>query len=227
MRDEFKRQGTSKAEFDVPTMRFNEEPFENAYEICEELGSGQFAVVRKVIRRATGVQYAAKFIRKRRYQSSRRGVIRSDIEREVDILRSVGGSENVIELIDVYETPTDVILILELVSGGELFDHVCAKECLGESEAAGFVRQILLGIKHLHDRNIVHLDIKPENVMLKRKGEFKVKLIDFGLSRRILPGAIVKDMIGTPEFVAPEVVNYEPLSTATDMWALGVVTYIL
>ncbi|KHJ99595.1 hypothetical protein OESDEN_00429 [Oesophagostomum dentatum] len=113
------------------------------------------------------------------------------------------------------------------VSGGELFDHVCARECLDEVEAAAFVRQILLGIKHLHSLHIVHLDIKPENVMLKRRGDSQVKLIDFGLSRLIPPGHTVKDMVGTPEFVAPEVVNYEPLSPATDMWALGVVTYIL
>ncbi|VDM50729.1 unnamed protein product, partial [Toxocara canis] len=188
---------------------------------------GQFALVRKVTKRSTGEQFAAKFIRKRRYATSRRGVTRVNIEREVDVLRAVGGHENTIELFDVYETPTEVILLLELVSGGELFDHVCAKEYLDEAEAAAFIKQILLGIRHLHQQHIVHLDIKPENVMLRRKGEPKIKLIDFGLSRRILPGTIVKDMIGTPEFVAPEVVNYEPLSPATDMWALGVVTYIL
>ncbi|VDM11902.1 unnamed protein product [Wuchereria bancrofti] len=102
-----------------------------------------------------------------------------------------------------------------------MFDYVSAKECLGETEAAAFIEQILLAIKHLHDNHV------PENVMLRRRGESKIKLIDFGLSRRILPGTVVKDMIGTPEFVAPEVVNYEPLSSATDMWALGVVTYIL
>uniref|UniRef100_A0A0N4Y655 Serine/threonine kinase (inferred by orthology to a S. mansoni protein) n=1 Tax=Nippostrongylus brasiliensis TaxID=27835 RepID=A0A0N4Y655_NIPBR len=189
--------------------------------------SGQFAVVRKVVRKATGEEYAAKFIKKRRYATSRRGVTRSNIEREVSVLRKVGGHSNVIELHDVYETPSDVILVLELVSGGELFDHVCARECLDEVEAAAFVRQILLGIKHLHSLHIVHLDIKPENVMLKQRGDAQVKLIDFGLSRFIPPGDTVKDMVGTPEFVAPEVVNYEPLTPATDMWALGVVTYIL
>ncbi|KAK5982941.1 Serine/threonine kinase, partial [Trichostrongylus colubriformis] len=146
---------------------------------------------------------------------------------QVSVLRTVGGHTNVIELHEVYETPSDVILVLELVSGGELFDHVCARECLDEVEAAAFVRQILLGIKHLHSLHIVHLDIKPENVMLKKRGDAQVKLIDFGLSRLIPPGHTVKDMVGTPEFVAPEVVNYEPLSPATDMWALGVVTYIL
>ncbi|VDM98142.1 unnamed protein product, partial [Onchocerca ochengi] len=95
-----------------------------------------------------------------------------------------------------YQLPMNYI-----VSGGELFDYVSAKECLNEAEAAAFIQQILFAIKYLHDNHIVHLDIKPENVMLRKRGEPKIKLIDFGLSRRILPGTVVKDMIGTPEFV--------------------------
>ena len=82
-----------------------------------------------------------------------------------------------------------------------MFDHVCAHEHLDEAEASAFVKQILLGIKHLHSRYVVHLDIKPENIMLKEAGQPRVKLIDFGLSRHIYPGVPVKDMIGTPEFV--------------------------
>ncbi|EJD74145.1 CAMK/DAPK/DAPK protein kinase, variant [Loa loa] len=228
MRDAYHDQvSSSSSGIDNSALHFNDEPLEKHFEIAEELGNGQFAVVRRVINRSTGEQFAAKFIKKRRYATSRRGVTRCNIEREIDVLRVVGGYEYTIKLFEVYETTSDVILILELVSGGELFDYVSAKECLGETEAAAFIQQILFAIKHLHDNHIVHLDIKPENVMLRKRGESKIKLIDFGLSRRILPGTVVKDMIGTPEFVAPEVVNYEPLSTATDMWALGVVTYIL
>uniref|UniRef100_A0A915Q0W2 Protein kinase domain-containing protein n=1 Tax=Setaria digitata TaxID=48799 RepID=A0A915Q0W2_9BILA len=230
MRDASRRpvnSNSSSSGFDTSATRFNEEPFEQRYEIAEELGNGQFAVVRRVINRSSGEHFAAKFIKKRRYATSRRGVTRCNIEREIDVLRAIGGYEYTIKLFDVYETASDVILVLELVSGGELFDYVSTKECLDEAEAAAFIQQILFAIKHLHDNHVVHLDIKPENVMLKKRGESKIKLIDFGLSRRILPGTVVKDMIGTPEFVAPEVVNYEPLSSATDMWALGVVTYIL
>uniref|UniRef100_A0AC35G481 Protein kinase domain-containing protein n=1 Tax=Panagrolaimus sp. PS1159 TaxID=55785 RepID=A0AC35G481_9BILA len=209
------------------SFKFNETPFSDSYEVGDELGSGQFAVVYKVTCRKTGAKLAAKFIKKRRYATSRRGVPRNHIEREIEVLRDVGGHENVIQLHDVFETPNDIILVLELVSGGELFDHVCAHEYLDEAEASAFIKQILLGIRHLHNRFVVHLDLKPENIMLLRRGEPRIKLIDFGLSRHIYPGIPVKDMIGTPEFVAPEVVNYEPLSPATDMWAVGVVTYIL
>ncbi|CAI2297088.1 unnamed protein product [Caenorhabditis sp. 36 PRJEB53466] len=210
-----------------PTIHFDDTPFEDVFDVETELGSGQFAVVRRVRDRKTGERYAAKFIKKRRYATSRRGVTRQNIEREVRVLQKIRGHSNVVELHAVYETASDVIIVLELVSGGELFDHVCAKECLDEVEAAAFVKQILLAVRHLHSLHVVHLDIKPENVMLKQRGESHIKIIDFGLSREIEPGATVKDMVGTPEFVAPEVVNYEPLSPATDMWAVGVVTYIL
>ncbi|CAI5438576.1 unnamed protein product [Caenorhabditis angaria] len=209
------------------TVHFDDTPFEDVFEIEEELGSGQFAVVRRVREKSSGEKFAAKFIKKRRYATSRRGVTRQNIEREVRVLQKIRGNPNVVELHSVYETASDVIIVLELVSGGELFDHVCAKECLDEVEAAAFIKQILLAVKHLHSLHIVHLDIKPENVMLKKSGETQIKIIDFGLSREVAPGATVKDMVGTPEFVAPEVVNYEPLSSATDMWAVGVVTYIL
>ncbi|KAK6045683.1 hypothetical protein COOONC_16812 [Cooperia oncophora] len=158
MRDELRRHQSLGSE--EPQIKFNEAPFDAIFDVGDELGSGQFAVVRKVVKKSTGEEFAAKFIKKRRYATSRRGVTRANIEREVSVLRTVGGHSNVIELHEVYETPSDVILVLELVSGGELFDHVCARECLDEVEAAAFVRQILLGIKHLHSLHIVHLDIK-------------------------------------------------------------------
>ena len=79
----------------------------------------------------------------------------------------------------------------------------------------------------MHSKNIAHLDLKPENIMLKSASSHSLKLIDFGLSRKIKPGEEVREMLGTPEFVSPEVVNYEPLSLNTDMWSIGVITYIL
>lgn len=111
--------------------------------------------------------------------------------------------------------------------GGELFDFISEKERLSEEEASDFIQQILLGLKHMHSKNIAHLDLKPENIMLKSENSHLLKLIDFGLSRKIKPGEEVREMLGTPEFVSPEVVNYEPLSLNTDMWSIGVITYIL
>ncbi|NXG33895.1 DAPK1 kinase, partial [Dromaius novaehollandiae] len=181
--------------------------------------SGQFAVVKKCREKSTGQQFAAKFIKKRRTKSSRRGVSREDIEREVNILKEIR-HPNVITLHDVYENKTDVILILELVAGGELFDFLAEKESLTEEEATEFLKQILNGVQYLHSLQIAHFDLKPENIMLLDRNVPKprIKIIDFGLAHKIDFGNEFKNIFGTPEFVAPEIVNYEPLGLEADMW---------
>lgn len=207
---------------------FRQENVEDYYDIGEELGSGQFAVVKKCQEKSTGVQYAAKFIKKRRTKSSRRGVTKEDIEREVSILKEIK-HPNVITLHEVYENKSDVILILELVAGGELFDFLAEKESLSEEEATEFLKQILNGVHYLHSLKIAHFDLKPENIMLLDRSSPKprIKIIDFGLAHKIDSGSEFKNIFGTAEFVAPEIVNYEPLSLDADMWSIGVITYIL
>nr|XP_044990934.1 death-associated protein kinase 3 [Jaculus jaculus]XP_044990935.1 death-associated protein kinase 3 [Jaculus jaculus]XP_044990937.1 death-associated protein kinase 3 [Jaculus jaculus] len=207
---------------------FRQEDVEDHYEMGEELGSGQFAIVRKCRQKGTGKEYAAKFIKKRRLSSSRRGVSREEIEREVSILREIR-HPNIITLHDVFENKTDVVLILELVSGGELFDFLAEKESLTEDEATQFLKQILDGVNYLHTKRIAHFDLKPENIMLLDKNvpNPRIKLIDFGIAHKIEAGNEFKNIFGTPEFVAPEIVNYEPLGLEADMWSIGVITYIL
>uniref|UniRef100_A0A2K6F4K5 Death-associated protein kinase 1 n=1 Tax=Propithecus coquereli TaxID=379532 RepID=A0A2K6F4K5_PROCO len=207
---------------------FRQENVDDYYDTGEELGSGQFAVVKKCREKSTGLQYAAKFIKKRRTKSSRRGVSREDIEREVSILKQIQ-HPNVITLHEVYENKTDVILILELVAGGELFDFLAEKESLTEEEATEFLKQILNGVYYLHSLQIAHFDLKPENIMLLDRNVPKprIKIIDFGLAHKIDFGNEFKNIFGTPEFVAPEIVNYEPLGLEADMWSIGVITYIL
>ncbi|XP_040027559.1 death-associated protein kinase 3 [Gasterosteus aculeatus] len=207
---------------------FRQEDVELFYEMEEELGSGQFAIVRKCKEKSTSIEYAAKFIKKRRLSSSRRGVSREEIEREVNILREIQHS-NIITLHDIFENKADVILILELVSGGELFDFLAEKESLTEEEATQFLKQILDGVQYLHSKRIAHFDLKPENIMLLDKNvpNPRIKLIDFGIAHQIKAGNEFKNIFGTPEFVAPEIVNYEPLGLEADMWSIGVITYIL
>ncbi|NXN08204.1 DAPK3 kinase, partial [Indicator maculatus] len=207
---------------------FKQQKVEDVYEIGEELGSGQFAIVKKCRDKSTGVEYAAKFIKKRQSRTSRRGVRREEIEREVTILQQILHA-NIIKLHDIYENKTDVVLILELVSGGELFDFLAQKESLSEEEATRLIKQILNGVNYLHSKKIAHFDLKPENIMLLDKNIPipHIKLIDFGLAHKIEDGVEFKNIFGTPEFVAPEIVNYEPLGLAADMWSIGVITYIL
>uniref|UniRef100_A0A8C7MT19 non-specific serine/threonine protein kinase n=1 Tax=Oncorhynchus kisutch TaxID=8019 RepID=A0A8C7MT19_ONCKI len=201
---------------------FRQEDVEAFYDMGEELGSGQFAIVRKCKDKSSGSEYAAKLIKKRRLSSSRRGVSREEIEREVNILREIQHS-NIITLHDIFENKTDVILILELVSGGELFDFLAEKESLTEEEATQFLKQILDGVYYLHSKRIAHFDLKPENIMLldKNVSNPRIKLIDFGIAHQIKAGNEFKNIFGTPEFVAPEIVNYEPLGLEADMCLSG------
>uniref|UniRef100_A0AAZ3RY61 Non-specific serine/threonine protein kinase n=1 Tax=Oncorhynchus tshawytscha TaxID=74940 RepID=A0AAZ3RY61_ONCTS len=195
---------------------FNQQNVEEYYEMGDELGSGQFAVVKKCRERSSGLEYAAKFIRKRRSKSSRRGVTREDIEREVSILKEIQ-HPNTITLHDVFENKTDVILILELVAGGELFNLLAEKESLTEEEATEFLKQILDGVHYLHSKHIAHFDLKPENIMLLNRAVAhpRIKLIDFGLAHKIDFGNDFKNIFGTPEFVGQSI-RRTKCTTATD-----------
>ncbi|CAH8496322.1 unnamed protein product [Schistosoma turkestanicum] len=150
----------------------------------------------------------------------------SDIDREAFILANLQ-HENIVNLHEVFYQEDSVVLILDLVTGGELFARVADCERLSEEEASNFVQQILLGVQHMHGLGIVHLDLKPENIMIEDLASRKIKIIDFGLARVLNPNESFQDMAGTPEFCAPEIVNYDPITFATDMWAVGVLTYIL
>ncbi|XP_074651155.1 death-associated protein kinase 3-like [Tubulanus polymorphus] len=210
-------------------LEFRTENFEDFYELTDDvLGNGRFSVVWRCAEIATGREYAAKIIKKKRYKSSsRRGALSiDDIKREAAILNDLA-HENVISIHDAFENGNQVVLVLELVTGGELFEYLSEKDHLTEAEAVAFLKQILTGVKHMHEKNIAHLDLKPENIMLMNHGSNVLKLIDFGLSKRMAPNEELREMMGTPEFVAPEVINFEPLSVNTDMWSIGVIAYLL
>lgn len=114
------------------------------------------------------------------------------------------------------------------LSGGELFERITSEGySMSEAEVINYMRQICEAIKHMHERNIIHLDIKPENIMCQTKKSSNVKLIDFGLATKLDPNEIVKISTGTAEFAAPEIVEREPVGFYTDMWAVGVLAYVL
>lgn len=205
---------------------FRKDKVEDFYDIGDEIGRGQFAVVKKCVEKSTNTEFAAKFVKKKRSLSSRRGATAEQIAYEAELLRKVQ-HDGVIYLHDAFERTAEFTLVLELLSGGELFEFLIEQDYLTENEAMSFIQQVVEAVDYIHNHHIVHLDIKPENIVLNNKKEKKVKLIDFGLARIIPPGDVVKAIIGTPEFVAPEVISYEPVGTPTDMWAIGVLTYIL
>ncbi|XP_024116292.1 death-associated protein kinase 2 [Oryzias melastigma] len=207
---------------------FKAENVEDLYEIGEVLGSGHFGQVKRVSERSTGISWAGKFLKIRRKGCSPLGMDRASVEHEVEILQALK-HPNIVMLKDVFESRSEVVLVLELISGGELFDFIAEKDNLLEIEAIEFMKQILQGLKFMHHSNIAHFDLKPENIMLSNKvtPHPNIKLIDFGLAHHFVPGQEYKSTSGTPQYVAPEVISFEPLSTAADMWSIGVITYIL
>ncbi|XP_072531852.1 death-associated protein kinase 2 [Salminus brasiliensis] len=207
---------------------FKVDNVEDLYEIGEILGSGHFGQVREVRERATGTLWAGKFLKLRKGVGSRLGLERKIVEKEVEILQSLQ-HQNIMALKDVFESRAEVVLIIELIKGGELFDFIAEKENLTETEAIEFLKQILEGVSYMHGRHVGHFDLKPENIMLsdKKAPNPDIKIIDFGMAHCFIQGEEYKSMGGTPQYIAPEIINFEPLSTAADMWSIGVITYIL
>ncbi|RWS06681.1 myosin light chain kinase: smooth muscle-like protein, partial [Dinothrombium tinctorium] len=114
------------------------------------------------------------------------------------------------------------------IEGGELFERViCDDFLLTEKSSVIFTRQICEGAEYMHSKYILHLDMKPENILCVTRTGNRIKIIDFGLARRFTPGEKLQVLFGTPEFCAPEVVNYERVGPTTDMWSIGVITYVL
>ncbi|KAH9489656.1 Serine/threonine-protein kinase 17A [Bulinus truncatus] len=208
----------------IPSSPICTEPFNSKYTVEEDIGRGKFAVVRRCINLETGEVVAAKFIRKRRKGKS----CREEILREVVMLELAMAHSRLVSLREVFETQTELILVTEYCSGGELFDECVIKESFKEDDVRGLLVQILEGLAYLHDKNIVHLDLKPQNILLTRPfPEGAIKICDLGFACLTNTGEDIRDIIGTPDYVAPEVLDYEPLNIQTDMWSLGVLTYVM
>ncbi|XP_077592567.1 serine/threonine-protein kinase 17A [Stigmatopora nigra] len=205
------------------------EPFTDHFMILpgKELGRGKFAVVRKCVKKCTGQEYAAKFMRKRRKGRD----CRMEIIHEIAVLELATDSQRVVSLHQVYEMGSEMVLVLEFAAGGEIFNQCVSDqedEAFSENDVKRLMRQILQGVSFLHQRSVVHLDLKPQNILLTSNSPLgDIKIVDFGLSRIVSNHQELREIMGTPEYVAPEVLNYEPISTATDMWSIGVLTYVM
>lgn len=192
----------------------------------KELGHGHYGVVRKCMDRETSQWYAIKSIRKAKVKKI------EVLKREIEILKEVK-HPYIIELVDVFEDAKYLHLVTELCTGGELFDRIIAKSSspeghYSEHDAASIIKSILDAIAYCHSKGIVHRDLKPENFLfLTESEESPIKIIDFGLSRhKDANEAMMKTKVGTPYYVAPEVLRRE-YNEACDIWSIGVITYIL
>ncbi|NXA78413.1 MYLK2 kinase, partial [Thryothorus ludovicianus] len=185
------------------------------------LGGGKFGEVHTCTEKETGLKLAAKVIRKQGAKDKEMVLL------EIDVMNQLN-HHNLIQLYDAIETPREIILFMEFVEGGELFERIIDDDYhLTEVDCMVFVRQICEGIRFMHHMCVLHLDLKPENILCVSATGHMVKIIDFGLARRYNPNEKLKVNFGTPEFLSPEVVNYEQVSYTTDMWSMGVITYML
>ncbi|XP_023328356.1 myosin light chain kinase family member 4 [Eurytemora carolleeae] len=195
--------------------------YEEEYTVLEALGKGKFGVVYKVEDRSRGIYAAAKHIKTRTQHD------RNRVMEEIEILESLK-NPFIIQFYQGFESRKEMIVVTEYLDGGELFDRVASQEyILTEDQCSSFIRRICKGLEYLHQALIVHLDLKPENIVCINRSSTDIKIIDFGLAKKLLPTQEIKVMCGTPEFLAPEVLNFDPISFTTDMWAVGVITYIL
>ncbi|KAF3690436.1 Myosin light chain kinase family member 4 [Channa argus] len=187
----------------------------------EVLGGGRFGQVHKCIENSSGLMLAAKIIKAR--SQKEKEVVRNEIQ----VMNQLNHA-NLIQLYAAFESRHDIILVMEYVEGGELFDRIIDENYnLTELDTVLFIRQICEGLQYMHKMYILHLDLKPENILCVSRATNKIKIIDFGLARRYKPREKLRVNFGTPEFLAPEVINYEFVSFPTDMWSLGVITYML
>uniref|UniRef100_A0A671TSG0 Serine/threonine-protein kinase DCLK2 n=1 Tax=Sparus aurata TaxID=8175 RepID=A0A671TSG0_SPAAU len=196
-------------------------PFSRKYQVGKVIGDGNFAVVKECVERSTGQEYALKIIDKARCCGKEHL-----IENEVAVLRRVR-HPSIIQLIEVDETPSQLFLVMELVKGGDLFDAITSSTKYSERDASAMVFNLAGAIKYLHRMNIVHRDIKPENLLVCEypDGTKSLKLGDFGLAT-VVEGPLYT-VCGTPTYVAPEIIAETGYGLKVDIWAAGVITYIL
>ncbi|KAJ7537353.1 hypothetical protein O6H91_11G003000 [Diphasiastrum complanatum] len=204
------------------------EPMEDVklhYEMGEELGRGQFGLIRLCKSKLTGERFACKSIAKARL-CSRRDV--DNVRREIAIMKQLKGHPNIVELKAVYEDPTAVHLVMELCEGGELFEKIDKKKPYSEKDAAEICKSLMEAVQYCHSRGIIHRDLKPENILLMSKTcPSQIKVADFGLAVNVRPGdQKISGIAGSAYYIAPEVLKGK-YSTEVDVWSSGVILYIL
>ncbi|XP_069826024.1 serine/threonine-protein kinase DCLK1 isoform X1 [Dendropsophus ebraccatus] len=191
------------------------------YKVGRTIGDGNFAIVKECIERSTGREYALKIINKSKCRGKEHM-----IQNEVSILRRVK-HPNIVLLIEEMDMPNELYLVMELVKGGDLFDAITSTNKYTERDANGMLYNLMSAIKYLHSLNIVHRDIKPENLLVyeHQDGSKSLKLGDFGLAT-VVDGPLYT-VCGTPTYVAPEIIAETGYGLKVDIWAAGVITYIL
>ncbi|XP_039877434.1 triple functional domain protein isoform X6 [Simochromis diagramma] len=195
--------------------------FASHYTEVVELGRGRFSVVKRCDHRGTKRTVAVKHVNKKLMRRDR-------VTQELNLLQRLQ-HPHIVTLIDTYETPSSYALVLEMADQGRLLDYIVSWGNLTEEKVACYLRNVLEALHYLHNCRIAHLDIKPENLLVSHtaSGQPVVKLTDFGDAVQLNSAHYVHPLLGSPEFASPELVLGEPVSLTSDLWSLGVVTYVL
>lgn len=188
---------------------------EQDYDLGIELGRGRFGLVRMCKRKATGEELACKTLPKKTEEN---------VYKEIEIMQHLSGHPNVVTLRAVYEDGEALHLVMDLCSGGRLTDEMFRTGCYSEHQAANLIKELIMVIKYCHELGVVHRDIKPENVLLTSSGQ--LKLADFGLSIRFAKGQTLSGVVGSPSYIAPEVLA-GAYSEKVDVWGVGIVLHTL
>ena len=194
----------------------------DVYKIGQQLGEGAFGEVRKCTHRETKEVRAVKVLKKESMDQSEK----ESMLNEIKILKSLD-HPNIVKIYEYFEDEKRFYIVTDLVKGGELFDEIIKRGKFNERDAATLMKQMLSCIAYCHDNGVVHRDLKPENVLLEESMEFdQIKMIDFGTALPFKAGQKLTEMIGTPYYIAPEVLN-KKYGKECDLWSLGVITYIV
>ncbi|XP_038051694.1 twitchin-like [Patiria miniata] len=189
------------------------------YEFGEELGRGEYGVVRRALERPTGRNYAAKFV-------STEPADKAHIKQEMDTMSALQ-HPRLLQLHDAFETDDQMVMILDFLSGGDPFDRIKDRDHLTEEEVARLTRQVCEGLNYLHLRNYMHLDLKPQSIIYETKRGNNIRLIDLGMATKLDPEERVKVVSGSSEYSSPELINGDAVGFSTDMWTVGVIVYML
>lgn len=202
-------------------------PITDNYEILEKLGEGIFGEVYRVKEKATGDYYAAKFTPTSTNEE------KALLKKEIDVVNNLH-HKNILRLHDAYEDEDEMVTVHEFISGPEVFEKICEPGYqMTEEQVKKYMKDVCEAVRHMHDRNVIHLDLKPENLVLQSKNplnpghEPKVKIVDFGLACKLDPHELCKISTSAADYAAPEILEKDSVGFYTDMWAIGVLTYVL
>jgi len=202
---------------------FNKDECEKYYKLGKTLGQGSFATVKLSTCKADNTRWAVKIIKK----SSLAPEDEEALKTEVDILERLD-HVNIVKLKEVFDCPGNFYMVMEVCSGGELFDRIVEKEHYTEAEARDCLLSVVDGIRYCHAENIAHRDLKPENLLYDSDSpDATIKLADFGLAKLLDEDSMMHTACGTPGYVAPEILEGRAYGIEVDMWSIGVIAYIL